>query len=845
MHLDNLLRFDYWLDASVAAQPAGPAMWLVVVAGLLGWFIAGYLGRSKRAPRNVVLAWMFAAGLVALVGLGRLFAIPVLGWRVGWLVAALVALAPPVKHALSRAQADGLATDCLHALSFGPPRAGNDWSATTAALWLVAHWLGLSVVFANLNLSILLAPALLTLLLAPFIIVAALNVARRRAIWLWTLSSLAPLTITYVTTWLSFSGVRFEGVLNGVLSPLLSLIVMSALAFVIGGRWAIHRSGIGARLAIGDRGFVRGSAALLIVASIGWSAWAALVLHTHGVTGSDPYAYAQMGVDLVTRGTVFHAFPLARLTDALDIPSHPVVHVGYRIPDGIGYESTTVWPPGYAIFTGLAYLLAGEHGLYLVTPLLNLVSLGVIAWFAYHASGFRCRVSGIGRHVSHAGQPDPQDAGRNTQYAVAALTVFFTATSYQQVEWQMTPMADIAAQLFSILALTLALCARGSLLMAGLSGLALGVAFDIRYTQVLMAPAIALALVITGRATRDVRCTAEDTGRKTHNNRLASYVLRLISCALAAFIAASPVLVYHQFAFGSPFVTGSEELAHFSLVGLPQTALRTLGELNHYREFGLLTPLIALGLVAALRRHRRVLIVLAVMFAVLFGFHAAYHYLRPRDILFLFPIVSWLAALGAVELWRMISALSSKLFVLSSQSPTLPQRREARSFLIPNSQFSILGRLLAITALCALSFLFVLRAMETLALPVTRGFGGFGHLVREQRLSFDRLRQMTPERAVIGCSLNSGAVDLHAGRMAFRPAGWTSDELIHFVDALHAEGRPVFLLDDGAELRATLATLRARYALREVGRLDVPYYEAIGGGSQNRRVPLFKIEARR
>ncbi|MCS6846430.1 MAG: hypothetical protein RMN52_01790 [Anaerolineae bacterium] len=855
MRLDNLLRFDYWLDASVTAQPAGPAMWLAVVAGVIGCFVVGWLGRSGRASRDITLAWIVASGLVALVGLGRLFAIPVIGWRVGWLVAALLALAPLAKHALGRAWADGLATDCLHALSFGPPRAAGDWSATTAALWLATHWLGLSVVFANLNLSLLLAPALLAFLLAPLVITAALGRARRRSVRLWTLSSLSPLTITYLTTGLSFSGVRFEGVLSGVLSPLLSLIVTSALAFVIGGRWAAQR------LEMGDVGFVRQSAMLLVAASIGWSAWAAMVLHTHGVTGSDPYAYAQMGVDLVTRGTVFHAFPLARLTYALDIPSHPIVHVGYRIPDGAGYESTTVWPPGYAVFTGLAYLLAGERGLYLITPLLNLIALGVVAWFAYQVSGVggqgsgvRGRGSGVRGRGSYEGEADPKDAGRSARYAIAALTVFFTATSYQQVEWQMMPMADIAAQLFSILALTLALRARGSLLMAGLSGLALGIAFDIRYTQVLMAPAIALALAPSGRETQDAGRRTQDAERKTKDARrktpddhltLTSYVLRLASSAIAALIAALPVLAYHQYAFGNPLVTGSEELAHFSLAGLPETAMRTLGELNHYREFGLLAPLIALGLVAALRQHRRALVVLAVMFIILFGFHAAYHYLKLRDILFIFPVISWLAALGAVELWRMVSGLSSQFLVLSSRPSTLPQRRDAQPFSIFNFQFSIFGRLLMITTICGMSFLFVLRSMETLALPVTRGFGGFGYLVREQRLSFDRLRQMTPDDVAIGCSLNSGAVDLHAQRMAFRPAGWTPDELTRFVDALHAQGRPVFLLDDGAELQEALATLRARYALREVGRLDVPYYEAVGGGSQNRRVPLFKIEARR
>ncbi len=818
MRLDNLLRFDYWMDGSVTMQPAGPSMWLVVAIGLTSCLASGWLRHSGRAPHDVTFAWITASGLVALVGLGRLFAIPVLGLRAGWLIAALLALAPLAKGALSRARANGLVADCLRALSFGPPRAAGDWSTTTAALWMAAHLLGLAVVLANLNLPALLAPALLALLLAPFTISTALDRARRRPVQFWALSSLSPLTITYLTTCLSCGGVRFEGALNGVLSPLLSLIVMSAFAFVIGGRWAVQR------LEMGDWAFVRRSAMLLAAASLGWSAWAALALRTHGVTGSDPYAYAQMGVDLVTRGTVFHPFPLARLTHALDIPSHPVVHVGYRIPNGNRYESTTVWPPGYAAFTGLAYWLAGERGLYLVTPLLNLIALIVMAWFAHHASGAKC-------HATHERQPNGQDEERIAPYAVAALTVFFTATSYQQVEWQMTPMADIAAQLFSILALTLAWRARGSLAMAGLSGLALGIAFDIRYTQVLIAPAIVLALAPTGHERRN-------TTRTTPGNPLTSYALRLTSCALAAWIAALPVLIYHTIAFGGPFHVGSEELTNFSLAHLPETLGRTLHELNHYREFGWLAPLIAIGVAAMWRRSRRALAILAAYAVTLFLFHIAYAYLRLRDILSLFPVLHLLAAFGTVELWRGVLSLSFRRLAWIAQRLGPAAHRG-------DAILSTLNQLLAITTICALSYLFVLRAMETLALPVTHGFGGFGHLVREQRLSFERLRQMTPNDAAIGCALNSGAVDLHAGRTAFRPAVWTQDELIRFVDALHAEGRPVFLLDDGAELRASLATLRARYALREVGRLDVPYYEAIGGGSQNRRVPLFEIRVRR
>jgi hypothetical protein len=151
------------------------------------------------------------------------------------------------------------------------------------------------------------------------------------------------------------------------------------------------------------------------------------------------------------------------------------------------------------------------------------------------------------------------------------------------------------------------------------------------------------------------------------------------------------------------------------------------------------------------------------------------------------------------------------------------------------------NRLALVTFLFAVSFMLVLRTMETLALPVTRGFGAFGYLVREQRASFDTLAAMTPANAVVGTSLNSGAIDLHSNRDTYRPATWTPAELKKFIDLLHREGRPVFLVNDSDELSETLETMQANYTVREAGRIDVPYYNLIGGGSSNRSVEVFEI----
>jgi hypothetical protein len=598
----------------------------------------------------------------------------------------------------------------------------------------------------------------------------------------WRLSALSPLVILYGIALMGAFGVRIEGILNGVLSLPLALIIFSAYAFVIAARFSLisrQSSNVNEDL------FVRIGVLILVAATVAWAIWAALTLRTHGVTGSDPYAYAQMGVDLATRGTVFHPFPLIEQTYALNIGSYPVTHIGYRIPTDVSRESTTVWPPGYAVFTALAYLIGGESGLYLITPFFNLLALGVVGWMALLVN----RVSPL------------SPLGRG--HAIAALTIFLTATSYQQIEWQMIPMADIAAQVFTLLAIGLALHKPHATLHNILCGLALGTAFGIRYTQVLACIPIALAFLM-------------------QDDLNASFVPRLksiIVCALAAFIAALPVLIYHQLAFGSALVTGSEELGNFSLTQMPQTVLRTLGELNSHREFGLLTPFMGAGAIALWRSNWRALIVLLTLVVVLGGFHVIYAYLRLRDILFLFPVFNLLAAIGVVALFQVASGTQP---MTDRQSP-------------------IANRLLSITLICAVSYVFVLRSMETLAMPATRGFGAFGYLVRKQRASFDHLREMTPKSAVIGCTLNSGAVDLYAQRLTFRPATWQPDELMQFVDTLMREGRPIYILDDGDEIRASITALRAGFTLREVGRIDVPYYDAIGGGSQNRSVPVYQV----
>jgi len=836
MQFGNLFSFSYWLDPAVLERPAGPLVWLLVALGALWALGAIVLWRARQASRDVMLAQAIGGALVAAVAIGRLCSIPVLGLRAGWLLAALIAGAPIALRVTAQARRDGLFDLCLRAVTFtaGPRNAQSSWRLTMMLAWAGLHLFGLMAVCAVARLPLALAPALFALLLTP----AALSALRRmqgksapapaRQIITQGLAALTPLLLVYGALALRVLIGFVARVVTGefrVIEPFgallnlpLALIVMSAYALLASIYRALQYPIPNTRYAIRNAQFVNWGALTLMAGVVVWAGWTALTLRTHGVSGSDPYAYAQMGVDLAERGTVFHHFPLARLTYALGIPTEPIVHVGYKLPQDVSRMATTVWPPGYAVFTGAAYTIAGEQGLYLITPLLSLISLLAIAWMA--------------RAFTHP--PGPL-RGRGSRMAVAALAVFMTATSYQQVEWQMIPMADVAAQLFSVLALVLAYgsqlgqsprlpasilplagqpgpasCARSAFARAALSGVCLGVAFDIRYTQVLIAPALALALLMPISGAQPAGASGQ--------SRWRSIVARLpcvAVCAGFALLAALPALIYHTLAFGSPLHTGSEEWANFSLTRLPETAWRTVNEMLAYREFGLLSPFVVLGAGALWRGSRRGLWALLAYFAPLFIFHAAYWPLRLRDILSLFPVFSILAAIGVV--W-----LVQRLIEANHQAP---------------ARWKMAG--LAGLLVC-LSFAAVLRSMDTLALPVTRGFSAFGYLVREQRASFTQIGRLTPPNAVIGCSLNSGPVDLYAGRLTFRPANWTPDQMTTFVRALRAEGAPVYLLDDGAEMAGAIQALRAQFTLREIARLDVPYYFA-GSGSENRKAALYAV----
>jgi len=126
----------------------------------------------------------------------------------------------------------------------------------------------------------------------------------------------------------------------------------------------------------------------------------------------------------------------------------------------------------------------------------------------------------------------------------------------------------------------------------------------------------------------------------------------------------------------------------------------------------------------------------------------------------------------------------------------------------------------------------------------------FGYLLPHQRADLEGLREITEPDAVIACSLNSGAVELYGGRLAVRPgrdlqpgAAWTEAEWLRFVEALRAEGRPLYVLMDSPEMEAPLRAVAARFGAEQVAEVDVPVF-AVGGGSTNMTVPLYRVDWR-
>lgn len=514
-----------------------------------------------------------------------------------------------------------------------------------------------------------------------------------------------------------------------------------------------------------DRYLIYVALALAVVVSV-WAGIAYFRHRTHGVTANDPYAYAQMAVDLAEHGDPRHHFTLFPRVSHLGISWWPVVHYGYQVrmpplrPDGY---TATDWPPGWSLILAAGYLLLGEQGLYLANPAIGLLSLAVLV--ALLAELMHDRTWG--------------ERLLGGSFAACCL-----ATSYEHIDRLMVPMADASASLFTML--TLLLLLRGTRgrhrLYALLSGFCFGWAYLIRHTQLALGMCALVALL----------CLAGD--RFTLRQRWEAIGL----FGLTAFLVALPDLLYHQLVFGHFLTPESAELELFSLAHVPATARLMWERACSGNEFGFLVPLLVWGAYRMYAERRGEFLVLLTAVLAVLAVHLPYAALRLRDLLSLFPILLAWVGYGVADLWNRIPARS-----------TLRRYRQ---------------QTLGVLIFLALLLLPIFRSWPILPRAWGTYRASFGYVSAAEREGFEKMEQNTVQPCVVGSSLNGGPIDLYSGREAFRPEFWTGEEFDVFLGQMFQEGTRVYILDDGEALGPTLEYAEAHYRVTSTAHVEVPIF---------------------
>lgn len=636
------------------------------------------------------------------------------------------------------------------------------------ALWLAIHVLGLGWLWHSAGRPVWWAlPTLLLLLGLP-------TLARPRRIRVETLTPMlagyaGSLVYTLLGKGLGLNVEAYQGFrLPDLLSPWLNAPVMVA-ASVVYVLW-IQLKYVLASLSCRWKDVL--PSLLILALTLAWFGSTVAIHRTHGVTASDPYCYVQMTVDLAETGSPQHAFPLAGLARDLGLPTWPAVHIGYH-PPADGVHAPTMWPIGWPLLMVPFYWLGGLAALPWAAPLMALLALA--ATWALVNELLRAQ-------------------GQAIRWMVAALTCLLVATSPEGAERMLVPMADAAAQLFTVLTLWLLLRAdrKKPLLHAALAGLCLGWAYLIRHPQL---PLGLVVLVLLVRSPYPL---------KTRMGLLAAF-------GITALLVALPDLIYHQTAFGHWLKSESTEWFLLSLAHIPKSIASLLEQgLLRREEIGFMLPFFLLGGVWLWRHNRRQFVLLVTGTVAVILFHLCYEALRPRDLIALLPLLYLCTASGFVFAIEHIAK----------------QRRVSSGILLSCSLLLLLAR-----------------SYRSLELPWQPDTITFGYLSAKQRSELQTLQDRTPSNAVIGSMLNSGAIELYAKRQSVHPAPWTVEEMRVWLDALAAQNRPFYLLDDGEEFAALRKQIEPFVQLDNVCVLNLPYF-AYGGGNLPRTTLLYRVELR-
>ena len=767
-----MLNLAYLLDPRPGPLPPHNVH---LYLALMGLFAAG-LGASLfwcffRPPswrmRSIVLSEIPLSALVLGLMTARVLAIPFLSMRVLFYGVALVSLSGWVACLLALGHRDGLLRRQFSLLTFSWKEDQPPVSFFVTAFLLGVHLLGLSLLATHFGRSYSWMAGLFLLLLSPQLLYSiwlrkgaihlealtplwfAYFVAAARRLWGVLLNQPLPLYDGFAYPDLLSSLLKMEAIF--LACAIYTLLCQVYLLLLKENRLDKYLLCVGASLLGG----------VFIWAGAEYS------LHrTHGVTANDPYAYTQMAVDIAHHGHPLHRFDLFPRISSLGISWWPVVHYGYqvRVPplrgDGI---TATDWPAGWPAILSLGYLLLGEEGLYVTNPIIALLGLTAIV--------------GLVAEVLH-------DRPWGERLLGGAFGAFALATSYEQVDRLLVPMADPSVQLFTILTLLLILRAmRGRhRLYAILSGFCFGWAYFIRHTQFVLGLCAVVAMLTLG-------------GRRLSWRERCEFVVLF---GLISFAVAIPDLLYHQFVFGHFLTPESTELALFSLTNVPATLALMWRRALSGNEFGYLAPLILYGAYRMyMERRAQFLTILTTLVAIL-AIHLPYAALRLRDLLSLFPLLLVLGAYGTVDLWRRV-----------------PSRGEGVSYW---------RHAMGVMTIFVLLLLPALRTSTILPRPWGSYRASFGYLCADERKAFDVLAKHTLEGGVVGSSLNGGPIDLYAGREAFRPAFWTEEELDTFFEEMFRDGRAVYILDDGDALKTSLRHAKAHYEVVPLLDLSVPVF---------------------
>jgi hypothetical protein len=378
-------------------------------------------------------------------------------------------------------------------------------------------------------------------------------------------------------------------------------------------------------------------------------------------------------------------------------------------------------------------------------------------------------------------------------------------------------MADATAQLFTLL--TLLFCLRAMRRLDGsprraipeliLAGLCFAWAYWVRHTQLVLYLPLAMGILLASRRHwRNHSQFAQSAGTWRRDTRAweaaVAWLLPLSVFSVAALLAATPDILYRMRVFGSVFATETTELPSMGLQYVGTMAWQTLRDFLVAGEWGYLFPFALAGSILLAQRHRRESIVLGGAFAVVLAVHLSYRFLRLRDLIALFPLVNLAASYGAVRFAQLLRSVAQR---------SVQARRLGPSFL----------------AASFVAWVIVSMALSRWTMlddPCKPGWASFGYMNAHQRQAFDRLAELTPPRAVIGASLNAGAVMLYAKRDAFRPAGtWTQDEWSTFVGAMRASSRPIYLLDDSSPMAGFIEAQDPALRLVPIEPIFVPVFD--------------------